>query len=143
MTTCRNCGKPLEQPVTGRPRIWCSEKCRKTAGNGHRTLERRPDGGPGVVTLAVRALVNELSYPVDDVRHVMCLIALQLAEELDNQPGNVTLSRELRLCMAHMVDTPNEPPGKIDEIRLRFLQRRAEQTLRYVRGGAIAPDDDE
>lgn len=31
---CRGCGAPLEQPPTGRRRIWCSDRCRKRAGNG-------------------------------------------------------------------------------------------------------------
>lgn len=26
---CRGCGTPLEQPATGRPRVWCSERCRR------------------------------------------------------------------------------------------------------------------
>jgi hypothetical protein len=140
MNTCRNCGNPLEQPVTGRPRVWCSERCRKAAGNGHRARERRPDDGPAVIELAVRALVNELSYPAWDPRAVMCLIALELARELDAQPASVTLSRELRLCMAHMAETPNEPPGKIDEIRARFLQRRVEMTLQHARGEEVVPE---
>jgi hypothetical protein len=143
MNTCRNCGIPLEQPVTGRPRVWCSEKCRKTAGNGHRVRERRPDDDPGVMELAVQALVNELSYPAGDPRAVMCLIALELARELDVQPGNATLSRELRVCMSHMASLPNEPPGGIDEIRARYLQRRVGSLLKYVRGEVVQPDDDD
>jgi hypothetical protein len=146
MNTCGNCGNPIEQPVTGRPRRWCSERCRKSAGNGHRFTERRPAvdrpvAEPGVMELAVRALVNELSYPPSDPRAVMCLIALQLAQELDAQPSSVTLSRELRLCMAHMADQPNEPPGTIDEIRAKFLQRRVTMILEHVRGEAGTPDD--
>lgn len=26
---CRGCGTPLKQPDTGRPRVWCSERCRR------------------------------------------------------------------------------------------------------------------
>lgn len=26
---CRRCATPLVQPTTGRPRIWCSDRCRK------------------------------------------------------------------------------------------------------------------
>lgn len=31
---CRGCGTPLTQPATGRRRRWCSDRCRKRAGNG-------------------------------------------------------------------------------------------------------------
>lgn len=31
---CRGCGAELSQPPTGRRRIWCSDRCRKRAGNG-------------------------------------------------------------------------------------------------------------
>jgi hypothetical protein len=27
--TCARCGKPLKQRSTGRPRKWCSERCRR------------------------------------------------------------------------------------------------------------------
>jgi hypothetical protein len=91
---------------------------------------------------AVQALVNELAYPPGDPRAVMTLIALDLARELDAQPASVTLSRELRLCMGHMCDSPNEAPGKIDELRAKFLQRRVIGILEYVRGEAGEPDDD-
>lgn len=26
---CRGCGAELDQPATGRPRVWCSEACRR------------------------------------------------------------------------------------------------------------------
>lgn len=26
---CRGCGRPLEQPAVGRPRVWCSPPCRE------------------------------------------------------------------------------------------------------------------
>jgi hypothetical protein len=26
---CKRCGKPLDQKPTGRPRQWCSERCRR------------------------------------------------------------------------------------------------------------------
>ena len=28
---CAGCGAPLEHPPTGRPRKWCSERCRRRA----------------------------------------------------------------------------------------------------------------
>ena len=29
---CERCGEPLDQKPTGRPRRWCSERCRKRTG---------------------------------------------------------------------------------------------------------------
>ncbi len=75
--------------------------------------------------MAVAALVDELGYPSDDPRHVIGLLALQLADAVDGQPANVVLSRELRLCLAQLSDAPNEPPGAVDEIRAIRLKRRA------------------
>ena len=31
---CQGCGAELSQPPTGRRRRWCSDRCRKRAGNG-------------------------------------------------------------------------------------------------------------
>jgi hypothetical protein len=35
---CERCGKPLVQPVTGRPRRFCSERCRRTKRAGKPTV---------------------------------------------------------------------------------------------------------
>ena len=41
----------------------------------------------------------------------MCLIVLQLAEELDHQPASVTLSRELRVCLLPHGGLAGRPAG--------------------------------
>lgn len=38
--TCAGCGVPVDQPATGRPRRWCSERCRDRS---------RKDPGKGTV----------------------------------------------------------------------------------------------
>lgn len=35
---CPQCGRPIEQPATGRRRTWCSDRCRRSA---HRTKQGR------------------------------------------------------------------------------------------------------
>ncbi len=136
MTACQNCGTPLDMASTGRPRRWCSDRCRRA----HATTPPPPRppraGGPGVVEVAVAALVDELGYPSDDPRHVIGILALQLANAVDGQPANVVLSRELRLCLAHLSDQPNEPPGAVDEIRAIRLKRRALYLLDRSQAGS-------
>jgi ribosomal protein L37AE/L43A len=36
---CRRCGKPLVQRSTGRPRVWCSERCRRRKVSQRATYE--------------------------------------------------------------------------------------------------------
>ncbi|MBA2533203.1 MAG: hypothetical protein H0V23_14070 [Nocardioidaceae bacterium] len=85
--------------------------------------------------VAVSSLVDELAYPVDDPRHVIGLLGLQIASAVDEAPASVTLIRELRLCLSHLSDQPNEPPGAVDEIRSNYLKRRALLLLDRSREG--------
>lgn len=40
---CRGCGQEFEQPAYGgKPRVWCSTKCRDIVWNGSRRQARKP-----------------------------------------------------------------------------------------------------
>jgi hypothetical protein len=94
-------------------------------GSGNETaVERRKPGDPGVTARAVKALVTELAFPASDPRAVMTLLATQLAEAVDEQPGNVTLARELRMCVANLSTEASALPGQVDAARVQYLQAR-------------------
>jgi hypothetical protein len=132
MSACGNCGKGLEQPVTGRPRRWCSEKCRKAAAKTRMLVVAPPSGGGGAVSAALDAYVAELGAISGD-RAVVALLAGQLAAAVDARPGDVSLTRELRLCLAQIADGGAHGVGEVDEERVRFLQRRVLGLLEGVR----------
>jgi hypothetical protein len=76
----------------------------------------------------VLATVN---YPPTDPRSVVVPIARRLAIEFDRAP-TAMISRELRQALDVLVDHPNEPAGKIDEITAQRLARRVDQMTAAV-----------
>lgn len=81
MDRCRRCGKPLEQKPTGRPRIWCSDACRKAYGRAFAVIP--PDLRP----LPAPARVRKIGA------HER--LALVLSELEANQRELAVMTREL------------------------------------------------
>lgn len=51
LTLCANgCGQTLEQPPTGRPRLYCSDRCKNQATRRRRALPWPPSAPPGYPT---------------------------------------------------------------------------------------------
>ena len=122
MNTCRRCLAPIEQPDTGRPRKWCSDRCRKAAASEE----------PGVssasvdpVRPAVDTLLETLDFAADDPRQIAGLLLRQLAGALDETPGNVGLARELRQLLTFLTGVGTAAPlGEVDEERLKLIRHR-------------------
>jgi hypothetical protein len=123
ISTCGNCGEAVDQPVTGRRRRWCSERCRKAAAKTRALVAVPASGGGGAVSAALDAYIDGLGSVTGD-RAVVALLAGQLAVAVDARPGDVTLTRELRLCLAQIADGVGGGAGEVDEEQVRFLQRR-------------------
>lgn len=125
MTTCKHCQSPIEQPNAGRRRIWCSERCRKAHASippPPRTVNDTPVGP------AVAALVDGLDDK--DPRAVVGLLAILTARELDAQPGNVPLIRELRTAVTQLTaSSTTNVLGEVDEERLKILRHRIASQL--------------
>ena len=119
MNHCQNCREPIDQPATGRPRKWCSDRCRKAGTSATPiTVETEP------VTPAVVALLDQLRFEVNDPRAVAGLLLRQLATVLDADPGNVGVARELRQILTFLSVGASGAPGEVDEARLQFLLSR-------------------
>ena len=118
---CQHCGTLLEQEPTGRPKKWCSERCRKAAGP--RTARRAGDGEP--VAPAVDALLDALQFADDDPRVVVGLLLRLVAEGLDADPGYpVAMIRELRMLLTFIASGGVGAVGEVDERRVHFLKDR-------------------
>lgn len=90
MDTCRWCGQPLERKHTGRPRVWCSDACRKAHERAFpripADLAPLPDPGP------MRHM------PPED------RLALILAELQSHSHELATITRELNAGLAWRAD---------------------------------------
>ena len=75
------------------------------------------------------------------VEPVIGLLAMQMAAAVDAHPADVALTRELRLCLSHLAESPNDPPGTVDEIRANFLKSRVQLILDHSQGVALRQDD--
>jgi hypothetical protein len=81
--TCPVCARPLDQPVRGRPRRYCSIECRRHRENERRALEQRID-----------ALERGLQYLTPD--HLLRLAGTTQERERARLAGLLTDAR-LRL----------------------------------------------
>jgi hypothetical protein len=124
---CEGCGTRLERSSTGRPRRWCSDRCRKAQKAGWEPPEL--DGEPGPISEALNSLIDATHYVDEDPRAVLAVVALRLAEALDRAPGNVAIARELRAHVRELSQFSDEPAGLIEELRVRHFARRADYLL--------------
>jgi hypothetical protein len=87
--------------------------------------ERRPGG----IETAVVAFVASLPYRDPDPRALLGMIAVRLAQRVDETGALPAAVRELRVLLVQLVEVPNGPSGVVDEIRLRSAQRRLDSIL--------------
>jgi hypothetical protein len=90
-----------------------------------------PDGErrPGGIETAVVAFVESLPYRDPDPRALLGMIAVRLAQRVDETGALPAAVRELRVLLVQLVEVPNGPSGVVDEIRLRSAQRRLDSIL--------------
>lgn len=55
---CPRCNAPIEESGKGRPPIWCSQKCRRSA------YEERRAGAAGAISIEIREVVREVEREV-------------------------------------------------------------------------------
>jgi hypothetical protein len=105
--TCLGCGKALPKAPpgrqTGRPRVYCSDACRKRAdrAESHRNGST-PEAAPGPNRLAAEETVTALreSGQIEAADATRAANLLTTASAVDADPGNGALRRELRLAEA-------------------------------------------
>jgi len=126
--SCEACGAPLAQTGIGRPRRWCSDKCRKRSRATWVAPVEHTDE-PGPVEVAVRELVESTGYDDGDPRRVLAVVALRLAASFDSS-GSVTIARELRGHVASISEFSSEAATIVDDMRARRAARRVEGLIR-------------
>ena len=87
---------------------------------------------PDRIEAATAAFVDVLPYQPPDPRALMALIAVRLAQRVDETGALPAAVRELRVLLAQLVEVPNGPAGRVDEIRLQAAQRRLDTILNQV-----------
>jgi hypothetical protein len=84
---------------------------------------------------ATAATVSSLSFPPEDPRSALSVVAMRLAEAFDVAPS-VSLARELRQCLGELVDHPNDAPGVVTELVARRLARRVDGVITHALGSS-------
>jgi hypothetical protein len=80
---------------------------------------------PGGIRRALEQLFAPLRYPVTDPRSLMCEIALQYGDLIDEQGVSPGLTNELRRLISHICEMPNDAADQVDEIRLQAHRKFA------------------
>ena len=88
-----------------------------------------PTRAPGLIEQAVVAFVDTLPYRPPDARALMAIIAVRLAQRVDETGALPAAVRELRVLLAQLVETPKAPVDSVDEARLRAAQRKLDIIL--------------
>ena len=84
---------------------------------------------PGGIETAVLAFVAALPYQVPDPRALLALVAVRLAQRVDETGALPSAVRELRVLLVQLTEVPNGPSGVVDEVRLRAAQRKLDNIL--------------
>ena len=87
------------------------------------------DRTPGGIETAVVAFVAALPYQSPDPRALLALVAVRLAQRVDETGALPAAVRELRTLLMQLVEVPNGPAGPVDEVRLRAAQRKLDNIL--------------
>jgi hypothetical protein len=112
----------------------CSpERCRD-ARDARDVAEVLPEGGM-TVSEATAATVAALSFPPEDPRSTLSVVAMRLAEAFDIAPS-ASLARELRQCLGELVDHPGAPAGVVTELVARRLARRVDGVITHALGSS-------
>jgi hypothetical protein len=126
-STCKGCDTPIEQPATGRRRLWCGEECRRAQRPDRAPEPRERTAADEPIWPIVSGVVDALELADNDPARVLAHLALDLARELDANPGNIPLARELRQTTSAMIASAPRVhlvDGEVDEDRVEFLASR-------------------
>jgi hypothetical protein len=121
----------------------CLPARRPALGGGGRQVLRPPalpTPGRGRVVDAVAGYVEQFEFRENDPRGVSTVVALRLAEALD-ETGRPSLSLELERILAGLGVLPDDEAGAIEEIRMRRHVQRAVRLLDAARRGDPDPYD--
>jgi hypothetical protein len=114
MTSCRGCNAPLPPSAGPRPRVWCSDRCRKAGARTSPTV--KPCAGPGPNRQAVERDIARL----DGVDDAVIEAARSLADMVDRQPGSAALwaryLQALELLRADVDDDADEVAALIAQL---------------------------
>jgi hypothetical protein len=103
------CNTPLPASNGNRPRIWCSETCRKRAAP--RMTVARADGPVTMTLRAALAAAQDVALPPIDGAYAA--LGLALAQAVDQ--GSVPAARELRAVLDVLA-------GRVDDDTAAFLR---------------------
>jgi sugar-specific transcriptional regulator TrmB len=98
VTACVKCGGPLEQPTTGRPRVYCSSPCRTAAAYEVQRINRR--------LLALEERASELRHSRSSTRDWLARTPQQALSDVEAEIA--AAEGRLRQLLA-------EPRGKSPE----------------------------
>jgi hypothetical protein len=115
VTTCRGCDAPLPPAAGPRPRVWCSDRCRKAAS---RTTTPVKLTGPGPNRQAVEQDIARLDGGVDAA---IVEAARSLADQVDRLPSSAPLwSRYLEAI--ERLRTAADEDAEADEVAALLRQ---------------------
>ena len=104
-------------------------RCNALGVNGRNYIPPpRPLPEPGRVTEAVQRHVSQFTFAEGDPRGVSSVIAIRLAEALD-ETGKPGIARELDLVLSQIGLLPDEEATIVNELHLRAHVRHAAQLL--------------
>lgn len=140
---CAQCGGPFPEPLSrrGRPRVWCSVRCRRDSSAARRAAERgaRP---VEVVTVATER-TRYASVPVRDLARAIKetpSLAVELAETLRQITEDAAYDRALTQSIADALDATGNAAlraGRADlDRRERELNQRRERLVQQERAAA-------
>ena len=117
---CLRCGEPLLRRRTGRPRRWCSERCRRLAG------EERGAADRGAIGIQLVERVERIESTIDEcvdrvvASPVACARVLRAVEQLVGEGWQGSHGKWSRTANA------------LDELAITAYRREASQTLGLV-----------
>lgn len=143
---CAQCGGPFPEPLSrrGRPRVWCSVRCRRDSSAARRAAERgaRP---VEVVTVATER-TRYASVPVRDLARAIKetpSLAVELAETLRQITEDAAYDRALTKSIADALDATGNAAlraARADlDRRERELKQHSERLDRRERALAQRP----
>jgi hypothetical protein len=93
------------------------------------------------MTGVLAEVVAALNFEPSDPRRLIALCAGRITRALDAGAAPAALVRELRSCLAQMLDDPTGPASFVDEARAKRHARRLEYLLPAALAGANGRPD--
>lgn len=104
VSKCANCSAPIASPLTGRPRIYCSQACRQAALRRRQGSKPRPKREPRSSEIKTAVIVSAVPAPNAEERHkefVLTLARIVGAEHLGSDNMSVAQAISDLKSLAH------------------------------------------